>query len=341
VLTNFAAATVPRTADSFDLSSYVMYAPLYQLNFQAKDLPPGGLPGQTTTSSSATPTSASSSGSGSSPQSTSSIASQTSTPAKITETIPGQTTITQTAAQSQIPWGAGADNSSQPASSGDSGGLSQGAKIGIGVGVGIGGLIAALLALLIILRLARNRREDKAATVASTEAGDYTSASSEKRASPGDPNGAPGARASAFASAPGAGPDAKVPLAAAAAGTGAGLGGAAAAGKHAQAGNEPISELDGKPFYPELPTRLPSDRRPPGDPVRWRVSDADWVVSPHTDGSGTMGGPMPLVDEHGNVVTPSTPTRPHGNRLFELDGSERGSERGSVEGSARGSVRGA
>jgi hypothetical protein len=76
----------------------------------------------------------------------------------------------------------------------------------------------------------------------------------------------------------------------------------------AELGGEEVRELDGQPVVGELPTRLPSDRIPPGrnGPV-FRRSDQNWVVSP-TD--GTFSG----VD---NVVSP---VEPHGNTVFELEG---------------------
>lgn len=79
-----------------------------------------------------------------------------------------------------------------------------------------------------------------------------------------------------------------------------------------------VQELDGRPFVPELPTRLPSGRVPPQDAVRWRVSDQDWAVPPEGETDNIDGVPV-------------TPTRPHGNRAFELEGDSVGSSRESMD----------
>jgi hypothetical protein len=277
VLTNFAAATVPRTAANNQvLSSYVLFAPLYQLNYQQSDLPPGGLPGQSTTSGGQTQ---SSSAGGSSPSPSSTLATQTTSGGSIiVQTVSGST-ITQTVAQSQVPWGASSGGSANSSSGGGGGGLSQGAKIGIGVGVGAAALLGLVLLLFLLTRAVRRRRDGQAETIASsTEAGDVA-AEEEKRK----------------------------------------LGGGGVSGHKPR-----VSELDGTPYYAELPERGPSDRVPPvTEPgVQWRVSDQDWVVPP-VDGKAA-----------GTDEAPSTPTRPHGNRVFELEGGSSG-----VPSSREGSVR--
>jgi hypothetical protein len=95
-----------------------------------------------------------------------------------------------------------------------------------------------------------------------------------------------------------------------AAGTGAGVldeKGARNSRPEAELSSEEVRELDGRPVATELPTRLPSDRIPPGrNGPLFRRSDQTWIVSP-TDGTFSEDG----------VVSP---VEPHGNAVFELEG---------------------
>lgn len=76
----------------------------------------------------------------------------------------------------------------------------------------------------------------------------------------------------------------------------------------AELGSEEVGELDGRAVVTELPTRLPSNRIPPGrNGPLFRRSDQTWIVSP-TDGT---------FSENGGAASP---VEPHGNAVFELEG---------------------
>lgn len=135
----FSDVTVPNTVSNKVLSSYVLFAPLYQLNFKESDLP------VKTTSQSPTPSS--------SPASS-----------RPTTSLPSQTSGSPTATSSPTTGSGSASPSATPPPGVDpSGGLATGAKIGIGVGVALGALL--LIALAVILRGRRKRKERAAAPI--------------------------------------------------------------------------------------------------------------------------------------------------------------------------------
>ncbi|OIW29250.1 hypothetical protein CONLIGDRAFT_633403 [Coniochaeta ligniaria NRRL 30616] len=232
----FSSVTVPNTISDKVLQSYVLFAPLYQLNFKASDVP-------AKTTSTSGPTS-----------------SPTSTPLTLPTTgIPSQTSSSSSSSATET------GSPTAPAAPTDASGLSSGAKAGIGVGVALGALLLTALAIL-FFRL-RRRKQNMAASTAGTSA--------------------------------------------VGAGTGAGAVGEKGARNgrsQAELGSEEVRELDGRPVVTELPTRLPSDRRPPGrNGPLFRRSDQTWIVSP-TD--GTFEGSDGVV----------SPVEPHGNAIFELEG---------------------
>ena len=238
----FSAVTVPNTVSDKVLSSYVLFAPLYQLNFKASDVP------AKTTTTSTTPTS-----------------SLTSTPLTLPTTgIPSPTSSSASSAPTSTSASSTTPGTNVPASTPDpSGGLSAGAKAGIGVGVALGTLLLVALAFLFF----RQRKRKQNATTTPTDSS--------------------------------------------AAGTGAGVlneKAARSARPQAELSNDEVRELDGRPVAAELPTRLPSDRIPPGrrGPL-FRRSDQTWIVSP-TD--GTFEGGDGIV----------SPVEPHGDAVFELEG---------------------
>ena len=139
----FSELTVPLTLDGNDVSSYVVFAPLIQLNFKSSDI-------TTTTVPSTTSKTAATAGSTGQSLPSSTTGSTTSMAAGAT-TASSQSSSSST--QSIPSSGSSSGSSSGPSQSG----LSTGAKIGIGVGVGVGGLILVALAILLLLRRRRNK----------------------------------------------------------------------------------------------------------------------------------------------------------------------------------------
>jgi hypothetical protein len=133
----FSDVTVPNTVSNKVLSSYVLFAPLYQLNFKESDLP------VKTTSQAPTPSS--------SPASS-----------RPTTSLPSRTSGSPTATSSSATESGSASPTPTPAVD-PPGGLATGAKIGIGVGVALGVLL--LIALAVILRGRRKRKERAAAPI--------------------------------------------------------------------------------------------------------------------------------------------------------------------------------
>jgi hypothetical protein len=160
----FSAVTVPNTVSDQVLSSYVLFAPLYQLNFQASDVPAKA----TTTS---TPSS-----------------SLTSTPLTLPTTgIPSPTSSSSPSSSSPASSGAGNGTSAtgisaSPTAPADSqNGLSSGAKAGIGVGVALGALLLITLAIF-FFRIRKRKQEAATSTAESSATGTGAVIANEKRA---------------------------------------------------------------------------------------------------------------------------------------------------------------
>ncbi|KAB5571782.1 hypothetical protein GE09DRAFT_642321 [Coniochaeta sp. 2T2.1] len=135
----FSSVTVPNTVSDRVLSSYVLFAPLYQLNFRASDVP-------AETTSAPEPT-----------QETST------TPLTLPTTgIPSATSSLSSSSTSASPSaGAGRGGGEAPTGSptsppNPSTGLSTGAKAGIGVGVTLGAILFLALAIFLFRRSKRN-----------------------------------------------------------------------------------------------------------------------------------------------------------------------------------------
>jgi len=132
---DFAEVTIPRTVQGKAQSSYVLFAPLFQLNFKPKDVPATSSSSYVSPMTSASP--------GSTATSRNPTSTYTSFPVSPTEA------------------GGSAGSSSDPSGigSGDkSTGLSRGAKAGIAVGSAAGAILLGAM-LLLFLRAMRRRRE--------------------------------------------------------------------------------------------------------------------------------------------------------------------------------------
>src|SRR3569833_2167926 len=143
---DFSLLSFPRTISGKVQSSFVLFAPLIQINFQASDLPKTTSSGSQPTSSGAAP----GSGSGGSP---------TASATQGFSSFPVNPSYVPPAAGS--PGSGTAPSSSSPdSSSSSSSGLPLGAKVGIGVGVGVGAILLGF-ALLLLYRAWQRRRQTK------------------------------------------------------------------------------------------------------------------------------------------------------------------------------------
>lgn len=152
----FSAVTIPNTVSDKVLQSYVLFAPLYQLNFQASDVPakPTSTP-ESSSSLKSTPLTLPTTGI---PTQTSSSASSSTTSSQ-----GGGVPTTATGASTTAP---GAPTTAPTAPS-DPSGLTSGAKAGIGVGVALGVLL--LIALAILLFRLRKRKQKRAAAASGAD----------------------------------------------------------------------------------------------------------------------------------------------------------------------------
>ncbi len=144
----FSTVDIPATVSDVVLSVYTVFAPLYQLNFQASDLPAT----HASTTSGATPASTT-------PSSRSS----------------GQTTtLPSPTAAAPAPSSSGGGSGGSPSSPS---GLSSTARIGIGVGVAVGAVLLFIIAFL----LWRLRRRDRSPKSEEAGAGRPVSEDSKKK----------------------------------------------------------------------------------------------------------------------------------------------------------------
>ncbi|KAI0121288.1 hypothetical protein BJ170DRAFT_698437 [Xylariales sp. AK1849] len=156
--TDFSLITIPND----DMNTFTVYAPLYQLNFQASDIPVISTSTSPTKSEPASPSSTGSSMPSSTSQSvgTSSSPSASDPVASLIPTSLRSSTTTSSTAESSGPAGpSSGDNSFSD------GGLKNGAKIGIGVGLSVGLFLLAA----VIFVIWHSRRRDKRRAFAEDE----------------------------------------------------------------------------------------------------------------------------------------------------------------------------